>query len=94
MLTMEEHDPWNLKSDPWDISKIEGHCNTPYKTGCKDLLIVYRCNNAEEWIPCENVVDDEPWLVSQYIDSQGPNFKQRGEKQCIWGQKYIRNISV
>ena len=72
MNEMKFLDPWKLEEDPWDIAKIKTHRFHSTVPGTQlEFLISYQCDDEEQWIPYQNVLDDEPWLVNPV-----PSYKQ------------------
>ena len=82
MDEMEFIDPWNLEEDPWAIAQIKTHRFHPKFPGTNmELLISYQCDEEEQWIPYQYVLEDEPWLVAQYLVTNKLKYKNESRKQ-------------
>ena len=90
---MEFRDPWNLEEDPWAIAKIKSHRFHPKFPGTNmELLISYQCDQEEQWITYQYILEDEPWLVAQYVVTKKLKYKHDSRKQLDWAQTYIKSV--
>ena len=93
MDRMEFLDPWNLDDDPWEISGIKSHrCHPSYVGSDMELLIKFQCDQEEQWIPYHKVLEDEPWLVAQYIVANKLKYRHRKRYQLDWAKQYIKSV--
>ena len=93
MDKMEFLDPWNLEEDLWAISKIKTHRFNSTSPGTQlEFLISYQCDDEEQWIPYQSVLDDEPWLVAQYLVTNKLKYRHESCNQLDWALKYIKSV--
>ena len=86
-------DPWNLEEDPSAIVKIKSHRFHPsFPVTNMELLITYQCDKEEQLIPYQSVLDDEYWLVAQYVVTNKLKYKHNTRNQLEWAKKYIKSV--
>ena len=90
---MEFLDPWNLEEDTWEIAEIKSHRFHPSFPGTNmELLTSYQCDQEEQWIPYQSVLDNKPWLVVQYVVTNKLKYKHKTRNQIEWAKKYIKSV--
>lgn len=60
MTQMETSEPRNPEKDVWEINSIKGHQNSTSRKSHKELLVTYRCDGKEEWVPYRKVLENKP----------------------------------
>ena len=57
-----------------------------------ELLITYQCDLKKQWVPYQSVLEEEPWLLAQYVVTNRLKYKHNTRNQLEWAKKYIKSI--